>query len=308
MKGGMAIIAKQKTDSRFSIDKDGSTFLVNELRPLLRNITNEYASAIPYMSAIPTTAGTGSEGGKSAVITDNTGVKFVFGHPEFFPKLVALAPQLTEKMPPSLTAATGIDALFHLLEAYFVTERAAVADGLDSQGIARCDNYALTGTRLVAKWLMRAFFHGTDLEARLYMQVAALYGAKAFRKGDLGGVHASAHAIGSVYHVHHGTAIARMSVPVLKWNEMRADEELKKKLEVVRGIFEENGFKGKFSEMLKVFLKAMGMELGLSGLKVSDKDISTLAELASKDGCQTNPIPLGVQDYKEIFKDASRMT
>jgi len=207
-------------------------------------------------------------------------------------------------MPPPLTAATGIDALFHNLEAYFVTVRAAILDGLDSHGIARCDNFALNGTSLIVRWLPRAYSNANDLEARLHLQIAALLGAKAFRKGDLGGIHATAHAIGARYHLHHGTAIARMAVPVLAWNEERADVELRRKLETVKRIFEKISGGGRLSEIIEIFLGSLKLDVGLRGLPLTEKDIPVLAELAAKDGCQTNPVLLGVQDYNQIFMNA----
>eukprot|EP01125_Pyxidicula_operculata_P017977 TRINITY_DN635_c0_g2_i2.p1 TRINITY_DN635_c0_g2~~TRINITY_DN635_c0_g2_i2.p1 ORF type:complete len:322 (+),score=103.02 TRINITY_DN635_c0_g2_i2:131-967(+) len=166
MKGGMAIVAFKKLNQSFDLDKDSGDFITNKIRPLLRSVPAGFTDAVPQMSAIPTTAGTGSEGGKSAVITDVNGVKLVFGHPVFFPKYVALAPQLTEKLPPALTAGTGIDALFHLTEAWCVTHAAGINDGLDDAGIARCDKFATDGIDLVLKYLPKAFSNGSDLDGK----------------------------------------------------------------------------------------------------------------------------------------------
>jgi len=270
---------------------------------------NEFISAIPVMCSIPTTAGTGSEGGKSSVITDPNGVKFVFGHPAFFSKLVALVPQYTEKLPPDLTAATGIDALFHSVEAWFVSEEAAIADGLDKSGIDRCEKFALDGIELVVKNLPKAYKNGSDLQARLNMQVAALYGAKAFRKGDLGGIHATSHGIGAYYHVHHGTSIGRMAVPVLRFNESKIANELwQSKFDTILKIFNKNGVAGdKLSDAVYNFLNQFGIKFGLNGLNVTEKDVEALTAMATKDPCQTNPFSLKEADYRKIYYDAWKM-
>lgn len=152
------------------LDQNGSDFIVN-IQTLLRSKgVEDLGKNIPFISAIPTTAGTGSEGGKSAVITKPDGSKLVFGNPIFFPKIVALVPQFTVKvntkyfhylillkLPPSLTAATGIDALFHCMEAYFVTLQDAYDDGCNDEDITRCDKYALEGIDLVIKNLPEAY-------------------------------------------------------------------------------------------------------------------------------------------------------
>jgi len=265
----------------------------------------DYQDAIPFMGAIPTTAGTGSEGGKSAVILEPSGNKFIFGHPIFFPRIVGLIPSFTYSLPPELTAATGVDALFHLLEAYFVTHADGIADGLNDIEIARCDNFALLGCEIIAEWLPKCLATPDLFSARFYMQMASLFGAKAFRKGDLGAIHATAHSIGALYKLHHGTAIARMSVPVLEFNESKADEVLKEKFENVRKIFNQKGIEGdRLSVVIKDFLKRVKLPLGLSGIYVSSGDVEKLAQLASVDGCQTNPIRLSASDYKVIFNNA----
>ena len=116
-----------------------------------------YSDAMPKIAGIPTTAGTGSEGGKSAVITNTDGVKVVFGNTLFMPKTVALVPQFTVRLPPHLTAATGIDALFHNLEAYFVPKAAAYRDGMSDEDIQVADDYALKGIQLIVHNLPKAF-------------------------------------------------------------------------------------------------------------------------------------------------------
>jgi len=262
------------------------------------------------MACIPTTAGTGSEGGKSSVITAPSGVKFVFGHPSFFSKWVSLTPQFTEKLPPVLTAATGIDALFHLTEAFFVTHEAGINDGLSPAQIEQCDAFSLDGTKRVLEYLPVVFKQGGDLEARLQMQVAAFYGAKAFRKGDLGGVHATGHAIGATYHLHHGAAIARMSVPVLTFNEQasKGNAELEKKFAQMLEIYNKHNFAGKnVHDCVRQLLESLQLPLGLRGLNVQKGDLEKLAQLAANDGCQTNPVKLDQAKYLTIFEMAKAL-
>jgi len=311
MKAGMALVANQKRNSQFNISSSGANFLVNELRQLcFKQMDPNFASGVPPMVCIPTTAGTGSEGGKSAVITAPEGFKFVFGHPVFFSKLVALVPQFTEKLPPPLTAATGIDALFHLTEAYFVTHEAGIKDGLSPPQIDQCDAFSIDGVNRILANIGKAFQNGSDLDARLQMQIAAFYGAKAFRKGDLGGVHATGHAIGATYHLHHGTSIARMSVPVLKFNEEESKDhtETKQKFETMLQIYNSHGIKGKkLHECVGKLLKSLNLPIGLTGLNISSKaELEKLADLASKDPCQTNPVKLDYKKYLQIFDMANK--
>lgn len=266
-----------------------------------------YNEALPALSLIPTTAGTGSDGGKSAVISMMNGRKLVFGHPSLMAPTVALNPAYTTSMPAHMTAATGVDALAHSLEAYFVTRAAAVNDGLNDQEIGITDEYALKGVKLILDNLPKVMTNPKDLAARQQMQIAALYGAKAFRKGDLGAVHATAHTIGALHHLHHGEAIARMTVPVFRYNETRASDETSKKFGNIREIFNKHGYKGAtLSEAVSSFLKTLNLPYGLEGLE-HHNDWDNMAEIASKDGCGTNPVQLGVADYKNIFIDAAKL-
>lgn len=206
-------------------------------------------------------------------------------------------------MPPRLTFATGIDALFHCMEAYFVTEEEAISQGMDKESIEKCDEYAINGIRLVLENLPKAIKEPNNLTARLNMQIAALYGAKAFRKGDLGGVHATAHSIGARYHLHHGESIARMSIPVLIYNESKAEGETKRKFSFLLQMFNEQGFKGKTLPMaIHELLKEGRIEYGLLGLNINDKELDILSDMAANDPCSTNPIKMTKESYKEVFK------
>jgi len=305
-KAAMGLVSWKKLDSKFDINKDGTDFIVSKLPKMISEgkITEQFSKNIPYIVGIPTTAGTGSEGGKSSVITKPDGSKIVFGHPAFFFKTVALVPQFTVKLPPLLTSATGIDALFHLMEAYFVPLQDAYDEGMIKEDIDKCEEYALYGIDLVVKYLPEAYANGNNLDARLNMLIAALYGAKAFRKGSLGSIHACAHSLGAYYHLHHGTCIARMAVPVLKYDESKITNL--EKFNIVNQIFQKYGYKEKsLSANVEKFFKKFDIPIGLSGLKPKNKttDLEKLIDMATNDGCQTNPIRLNREDYKKIFTE-----
>lgn len=287
--------------------------LLSNFRSVMGTISKDpalqkaYDESLPALSLVPTTAGTGSDGGKSAVISMRDGRKLVFGHASLMAPTVALNPAYTMFMPERLTAATGVDALLHSLEAYFVTHAAAVNDGLDAKEEALTDSFALKGVDLVLDNLPKVIKNPKDLDARQQMQIAALYGAKAFRKGDLGAVHATAHTIGAIHHLHHGEAIARMTVPVFRYNETRVAPETAEKFNNIRGIFNKHGYQGaKLSEAVSAFLKTLQLPYGLQGLDHQNA-WDKMAEMASKDGCGTNPVKLSVADYKNIFMDAAKL-
>src|SRR3954451_6080835 len=177
--------------------------------------TRVNAAGIAPIIAVPTTSGTGSEVGRASVITDeSTHVKKIIFHPKMLPAIVIDDPELTVGLPPHITAATGMDALSHCLEAYCAPGFHPLADGI-----------ALEGMRLIAKWLPRAVEEGTDLEARGNMLAAAAMGATAFQKG-LGGMHALSHPIGAGGGTHHGLTNAVLMPYVLAFNRAEAGERL----------------------------------------------------------------------------------
>ncbi len=155
--------------------------------------TRADASKIAPVIAIPTTAGTGSEVGRAGVITDEDAhVKRIIFHPKMLPVVVIADPELTVGLPPHVTAATGMDALAHCLEALCAPGFHPMADGI-----------ALEGIRLIRDWLPVAVKDGRNIEARSNMLVAASMGATAFQKG-LGSIHSLAHPLGALYDAHHG--------------------------------------------------------------------------------------------------------
>ena len=165
------------------------------------------ADKIPPIIALPTTAGTGSEVGRASVIVDQEAMaKKIIFHPKMVPESVILDAELTVGLPPHLTAATGMDALSHSLEAYCSPQYHPMAEGI-----------ALEGMRLVKNWLPIAVRDGANIEARQHMLVASTMGATAFQRG-LGGMHALAHPLGALYDAHHGTLNAVLMPYVLRAN------------------------------------------------------------------------------------------
>lgn len=158
--------------------------------------------------AVPTTAGTGSEVGRASVITDESAqLKRIIFHPRMLPAIVILDPELTAGLPPAITAATGMDALSHNLEAYCSPFFHPMAAGI-----------AMEGMRLIKEYLPLAVADGSDLQARQHMLVASCMGATAFQRG-LGAMHALAHPLGALYDAHHGTLNAILMPYVLKANQ-----------------------------------------------------------------------------------------
>ena len=170
---------------------------------------------IPPTVAVPTTAGTGSEVGRAAVILDEEArIKKIFFHPKMLPAVVIADPELTVGLPPHITAATGMDALSHCLEAYCAPDFHPMADGIAAEGM-----------KLIREWLPRAVAGGSDVEARGHMLVAASMGATAFQKG-LGGMHALSHPIGALHGSHHGLTNAGVMHYVLDFNRPGIEERI----------------------------------------------------------------------------------
>ena len=173
--------------------------MVGQDRPLwdFEDVGDNYlrvnVAAMAPTVAIPTTAGTGSEVGRAAVIVDeHSHTKKIIFHPNMLPQIVIADPALTLALPAPITAATGLDAFVHNLEAYCSPAYHPMADGI-----------ALEAMRLIKEWLPKAFHHADDLTARSHMLVASSMGATAFQKG-LGAVHALAHPLGALFDKHHG--------------------------------------------------------------------------------------------------------
>lgn len=251
---------------------------------------------MPPLYAVATTSGTGSEVGRSGVIImRDTKRKTIFFHPQLLPAIAVLEPELTAGMPPQLTAATGLDALVHCLEAYFVNMFHPMADGI-----------ALQGIELIARWLPEACRDGKNLEAREKMQIAASMGAVAFQKG-LGMVHSMAHPLSSMYGLHHGLANA-ICLPesILFIEQARLSPEQMNKVRKVREVFTECGFgRESLSESCRAFCKAVGIQLGLAKNGVPADGLAALSAEAFKDTCHaSNMVPVTQDDFLKVLKAA----
>jgi hypothetical protein len=245
------------------------------------------AGIVPSI-AIPTTSGTGSEVGRASVITnEETHTKKIIFHPRMLPSIVISDPALTAGLPPHITAATGMDALAHCLEAFCVPSYHPMADGI-----------AVEGARLVKEWLPTAVRDGKNLEARAHMMAAATMGATAFQKG-LGAIHALSHPVGAVYDTHHGLTNAVVMPYVLAFNRTAIDEKMTR-LAAYIGLP-----KPSFQSVLDWVLalrKEIGIPNTLADLGVGTDRLDMLSEMAAVDPTAGgNPVPVGVPELKKLF-------
>ena len=255
------------------------------------NWTRVIESGVAPVVAVPTTAGTGSEVGRASVIIDTAHhVKKIIFHPKMLPSVVILDPGLTTGLPPHITAATGLDALAHNLEALCARGYHPMADGI-----------AMEGIRLVHQFLPRAVEMGDDLEARMQMLSASSMGATAFQKG-LGGMHALAHPLGALYNAHHGLLNAVLMPYVLKANRQAIDERMQR-LGRYLGLSEAS-FDGVFAWILELrrqlniphTLTEIGIDAGRA------EEVSAMAIVDPSAG--GNPIAFSTAQYMSIFQDA----
>jgi len=247
-------------------------------------------AAVPHFVALPTTSGTGSEVGRSAVISeDDTHVKRIVFSPNILAKAVFADPELTLGLPPAVTAATGMDALTHNVESY-----------LSPAYHPLCDGIALEGTRIAARALATAVREPGNVAARSDMMMSSMMGAIAFQK-DLGAVHSCAHALGTVCDLHHGLANALMIDTVLAWNATAVPEKFDELAHVVGA---EGGAQG-FLAWLRDLKKTIGIAPSLSAVGVRKDAIPRLVEIAVADIChQTNPQPVTAKDFERLFAEA----
>ncbi|PCI51022.1 MAG: alcohol dehydrogenase [Moraxellaceae bacterium] len=244
--------------------------------------------------AFPTTAGTGSEVGRSAVIIlESQKDKTVLFHPQIIPDIAVLEPKLTQGLPQAITAATGIDALTHCLEAYLAPDIHPICDGI-----------ALQGMELVLQFLPRAYCDGDDLEAREKIQLAASMGAIAFQKG-LGMVHSMAHPLSAYFNIHHGLANALVISQCLHFIEqqnLHADEH--KKLHTLNDLFKgQECHQAVLSKTMANFVASLGISPGLNPHGVNQDDLPLLAEAAYRDPCtETNIIAVDQAQFLAVYK------
>jgi len=265
-----------------------------EVRPIGR--------PLPYFVALPTTAGTGSEVGRSAVVSDDaTHIKKIIFSPQLLAKCVFADPELTFDLPPALTAATGMDALTHNVESYLSPEYHPLCDGI-----------ALEGVRIAAQALPIAFRDGRSLDARSDMLMSSMMGAIAFQK-DLGAVHSCAHALSTVADLHHGLANGIMIDHVMRFNLPAATAKMAE-LARVAGVSGAGGMPEQvaataFIAWLATMKADLGIPATLSAMTakraVTRADIPALVEVAIHDTChKTNPRKCTREDFQRMFADA----
>lgn len=269
------LIALMTTHSRPLVDYDDATGGDAFIEP-----------NVPPIVTIPTTAGTGSEVGRSGVVTlEANGRKTVIFSPYLLAKVALLDPELTVSMPAHVTAATGFDALTHCLEAYLSKGDHPMADGIALQGLELCRDH-----------LERATKDGTDLEARGGMMKAAMMGAVAFQKG-LGACHSLAHPLSSEKGMHHGLANALCLPAVCDYNTSAVPE----RIERVRALLDPKA--KTLSEALRALRTRIGLANGLAAHGITREDIPKLAAKAIIDAChQSNPRPCTEADLAALYE------
>jgi alcohol dehydrogenase class IV len=245
---------------------------------------------LPYFVALPTTSGTGSEVGRSSVVSENdTHLKRVVFSAKILASCVFADPELTLGLPAAITAATGMDALTHNIESY-----------LSPAYHPLCDGIALEGTRIAAAALLTAVKEPGNLQARSDMMMASMMGAIAFQK-DLGAVHSCAHALGAVCDLHHGLANALMIDTVLSWNH----EAVPAKFDELAHVCGVPGGGKAFVPWLKALKDSVGITGSLASHGVSAQQIPRMVEIAVNDIChQTNPRPCTAADFERLFQAA----
>ena len=252
---------------------------------------------VPPMIAIATTAGTGSEVGRSTVIIlKSTDRKTVIFSPYLMPNVALADPELTAGMPPKITAGTGLDALTHNVEAY-------LALGYHPM----CDAIALQGAKLAIQNLPRAVQDGKDLEARSNMMMAAMMGAVAFQKG-LGAVHSLAHPLSSIANLHHGTTNGVLLPHVLEFNRPASEQRMREvavAMEVAGSQEPATEAATALINRVRKLLHEVSIPETLSALGVTRHQIPLLARKAMEDAChQLNPRPCTEADMVALYEKA----
>ncbi len=251
------------------------------------------AAGIAPIIAVPTTAGTGSEVGRASVILDEeTHVKKIIFHPKMQPAVVISDPELSVGLPARVTAATGMDALAHCLEAYCAPGFHPMADGI-----------ALEGMRLVKEWLPTAVKDGRNVVARAHMLAAASMGATAFQKG-LGAIHSLSHPVGAIYDAHHGETNGVVMPYVLVFNRPAIEEKL---IRMSRYLGLPNpGFQAVLDWVIAL-RKEIGIPTTLADLGVKESDLDMLTPMAVDDpSTGGNPRPVCNAEMRQMFVKAIR--
>ena len=268
----------------------GQTLPIWDFEDVGDNWTRANSETIAPIIAVPTTAGTGSETGRASVIlNEDTGVKNIIFHPKFLPSIVILDPLLTIGLPAKITAATGMDALAHNLEAYCAPGFHPMADGI-----------ALEGMRLINKWLLEAVNNGSNVEARMNMLTAASMGSTAFQKG-LGAIHSLSHPVNALNNVHHGLSNAIFMPYVLTFNKDVIEEKIIKICNYLE--LQDRTFNGFINWVLDL-RKKLNMPHKLSEvIKEEEFDLARLSKMALADpSTGGNPKPLTENDMKVMYQ------
>lgn len=256
---------------------------------------SDWTGLAPFI-AIPTTAGTGSEVGRSSVITlDATHRKAVIFNPELLARLVVLDPELTVGLPPKLTAATGADALTHCIESYTCPAFHPMCDGI-----------ALEGIHLIVDALPRAYQNGRDIDARGRMLVAAAMGAVAFQK-DLGVVHSMAHPLSTLCGMHHGLANALCLVAGMKFCAARKPG-IYRRVGVACGVdvlkCSDAEADARTIAFIQKFLADLGLSSRLREQGVKPELLEALVAQAVDDPChKTNVVPVTTEDFRALYSE-----
>ncbi len=246
-------------------------------------------NSIAPIIAIPTTAGTGSETGRaSAIINKKTGIKKIIFHPKILPSIVILDPNLTLDLSPRLTAATGMDALSHNIEAFCAPGFHPMADGI-----------AIEGIKLIKNSLIKAFHDGKDLKARSEMLAAASMGSTAFQKG-LGTIHSLSHPINAQFNVHHGLTNAIFMPYVLTFNK----ELIERRIIKICDYLDLNKNFESFLDWILKLRKELNIPHKLSDVVDKNKmNLDLLSKMALNDpSTPTNPKKMSIEDMKILYE------
>ena len=256
-------------------------------------------AVLPVIFAIPTTAGTGSEVGRSAVISeDDTHIKRIVFSPRLMPRVVFADPELLLGLPPSMTAATGMDALTHLIESRLARGHQPLCDGIAMEGLRLaagslrlCYDFAKSGAGATPE----------HVSARGMMLNASMMGAVAFQKG-LGVTHSLAHSLSTVLDLHHGLANAIMLPYAMRFNL----ETCARELGLMSQVLGLNGGNAKaFLAWLEDLRAAIEIPAGLKSYSINSQQLDRLVQFAFADGChQLNPRPCTADDMRSLFEQA----
>ena len=268
----------------------GQTLPIWDFEDVGDNWTKAKSEKIAPIIAVPTTAGTGSETGRASVIlNEKTGVKNIIFHPKFLPSIVILDPVLTVGLPSKITAATGMDALAHNLEAYCAPGYHPMADGI-----------ALEGMKIINDWLLEAVNNGSNIEARQNMLSAASMGSTAFQKG-LVGIHSLSHPVNSLNNIHHGLSNAIFMPYVLTFNK----DVIEKKIIKICDYLElpDRSFNGFINWILDLRIKLEIPHKLSEVIDEKDFDLERLSKMALADpSTGGNPKKLTEADMKLMYQ------